>query len=350
MTLQAHELLETYHHLYRIFPEDLHVSRPLIQVFQKKGQNREAYQLALELGRRMLASGRTSFATAFLRLCKRIHPEPDDEIESMLAISEVMADEPQIDGEKVFSLIEKLSDQEALGFIRQANLITCPKGDKLIAEGEVGDQFYLILQGAMGVHIRLSDDRDLKIKVLKDGDYFGEYACIYQLPRTATIIADEDTLLLEFPDTAISKLMEQSPDAGAILMEIMQQRLIQSMTHAHPAFTDVIDGDQDWLAEESEVLEIATGQSLAYDPDEKCYIMVHGCLIASYQEEGDTKEWLFYKNQMFSGLDAHVALPDGAALVARERSLVCCVSAEIFDSFMRAYFSFEHWVESQGEA
>ncbi|MDQ6990684.1 MAG: hypothetical protein Q9M11_03030 [Mariprofundaceae bacterium] len=37
MTLQADYLLQTYRHLYRIFPEDIHIRRPLIQVFQKQG-------------------------------------------------------------------------------------------------------------------------------------------------------------------------------------------------------------------------------------------------------------------------------------------------------------------------
>jgi len=343
MTLQAHELLQTYQHLYRIFPEDMHIARPLIQVSQKNGDVDTAYRISSELGRRMFASGRTSFATALFKLCKQLKDEHDDDIESMLAMAEVMSDAPQENHDKIFSLIEQLSDQEALDFIRQAKLVTSLKGQTLIQEGEIGSQFYLILQGSMGVHIRLDDGTEIKIKTLQDGDYFGEYACIYKLPRTATIIADEDTLLLEFPDTAISSLMQQSPDAGTILMSIMEQRLIQSMTHIHPAFVDLVEGDHAWVAEESHIIDIQAGSTLQQEANTS-YLILHGELQVLQAER--TLRTL-QRSQMFSQLHPHLQLPSNTALVAQERTLICQIPKEVFTSFMDAYGSFERWVEAQ---
>ena len=346
MTLQAHELLETYHHLYRIFPGDLHIGRPLIQVFEKRGEYEKAYQLAMALGRRMLASGRTSVAAAALRLCQRIKPETDEDVESMLAMAEVMSDAPCHGTDKVFSLIEKLSDQEALEFIREANFVTSAKNEVLIREEEVGRSFYLILQGAMAVHIHVSDGSDRKIKVLRDGDYFGEHACVYQLPRTATVIADEETLLLEFSDAAIARLMEKSPDAGAILMDVIQQRLIQSMTHVHPAFADIVEGDHGWVSEESRIIDVPVGEVVVCNPVAECYVVLHGQLTV--MTDTQEVEKTLQRKDMFSMLDKHLSLPVGAKVVADERSLICCMPTGIFHAFMRAYGSFEQWVEAQG--
>ncbi|MDQ6952063.1 MAG: cyclic nucleotide-binding domain-containing protein [Mariprofundaceae bacterium] len=344
MTLQATELLQTYHHLYRIFPEDIHIARPLIQVSQKQGDIETAYRISSEFGRRMFACGRTSFAASLLKLCQQLKNKQDDDIESMLAMAEVMSDAPEDNKEKIFSLIEKLSDQEALEFIRQAKIITSSKGETLIQDGEVGSQFYMILQGRMGVHIHLNDGTELKIKVLKDGDYFGEYACIYKLPRTATITADEDTLLLEFPDTAISSLMTQSPDAGAILMDIMAQRLIQSMTHIHPAFTDIVEGDHAWVAEESHILDIQ-GHAPLRPRKNTAYLILHGELNVL---QGKHTVINLQRSQMFGDLNHHLCLPKHTSLLAQERSLVCEIPQEIFKSFMDAYGCFERWVEAQG--
>jgi len=343
MTLQAHDLLQTYQHLYRIFPEDIHIARPLIQVSQKNGDTEAAYRISSELGRRMFACGRTSFAASLFKLCKQLKNEYDDDIESMLAMAEVMSDAPQDNHDKIFSLIEKLSDQEALEFIRQAKLTTCSKGDTLIQEGEIGRQFYMILQGHMGVTIHLNDGAALKIKTFNDGDYFGEYACIYKLPRTATITADEDTLLLEFPDTAISSLMTQSPDAGAILMRIMEQRLIQSMTHVHPAFSDIVEGDHAWVAEESQILDIQAGGELEQDAN-AAYLVLHGELEVF--QENDVKSTL-QRGQMFGKLHKNLCLSEHTSLLAQERTLICKVTKEIFTSFIGAYGSFERWVEAQ---
>ncbi|MDQ6973521.1 MAG: cyclic nucleotide-binding domain-containing protein, partial [Mariprofundaceae bacterium] len=252
-------------------------------------------------------------------------------------------DSPQEHSDNVFSLIEELSDQEALNFIRQAKMITCKQGDTLIHDGEIGNQFYMILQGHMSVYIHLNDGEALKIKVLSDGDYFGEYACIYKLPRTATIIADEDTLLLEFPDTAISSLMVQSPDAGGILMHIMAQRLIQSMTHIHPAFSDIVDGDHAWVAEESNILDIRAESELL-PRSTHAYLILHGRL--SILQDGKVTTTL-QRSQMFSQLNPHLCLPEDISLIAQERSLICEIPRDIFNSFMDAYGSFEGWVETQ---
>jgi len=301
--------------------------------------------MASELGRRMFANGRTSLAVALLTLCQKLQHK-DDDIASMLAMAEVMSDSPQDNPDKVFSLIEKLSDQEALEFIRQAKLITSVKGEVLIHEGEVGNQFYMILQGSMGVNIDLNDGTTLNIKSLHDGDYFGEYACIYKLPRTATIIADEDTLLLEFPDTAISSLMTQSPDAGEILMGMMAQRLIQSLTHIHPAFSDIVDGDHDWVAEESNILDINADDRLTPHAN-KAYLILYGAF--NVLQDGHTLAQL-EKSQMFSALNSHLHVAEQTTLIAQERCLVCEIPEEIFHSFMRAYGSFERWVEAQYNA
>jgi len=348
MTLQAHDLFRTYLHLYRIFPEDIHIARPLIQVSQKNGDIETAYRIASELGRRMFACGRTSFSVSLLKLCRELKPEHkhDDDIESMLAMAEVMSDAPQNNEDKNFSLIEKLSDKEALRFIRQAKLITSVKGETLIRDGEVGNQFYMILQGKMSVYIHLDDGTELNIKALKDGDYFGEYACIYKLPRTATIIANEDTLLLEFSDTAISSLMQQSPYAGSILMGIIEQRLIQSMTHIHPAFTDLVEGDHAWVAEESHIIDLQTGSTLRRESN-TAYLILHGELQASQTQHATHH---LQRSQMFSQLHPHLQLPEDISLIAQERTLICKIPKEIFTSFMGAYGSFERWVEAQSNA
>jgi len=343
MTLQAHQLLETYHHLYRIFPEDIHIARPLIQVSKKQGDIEAAYRISSEMGRRMFVSGHTSFAVSLLRLCLQLKNEQDGDISSMLAMAEVMSDAPQDNQDKIFALIDKLSDKESLEFIRQASLVTCLKGETLIHDGEIGDKFYMILQGKMGVHIHLNDGSEIKLKVLKDGDYFGEYACIYKLPRTATITADVDSLLLAFPDTAISSLMMQSPDAGNILMSIMEQRLIQSMTHIHPAFTDIIEGDHAWVSEESHILDVRAGAALTLKA-KAAYLILHGEINALHQDHIVKK---LQRSQMFSQLNKHLLLPEHTSIVAQERSLVCEIPSEIFSSFMATYASFERWVESQ---
>jgi len=69
--------------------------------------------------------------------------------------------------------------------------ISVPKGSAVITQGETGDRFYAILEGTVEV---LVDGRPLT--TLGPGGSFGEIALIRDLPRTATVIAKAESVLL----------------------------------------------------------------------------------------------------------------------------------------------------------
>ncbi len=68
-----------------------------------------------------------------------------------------------------------------------------------IIQGTIGQTFYIILQGSVGVWIRVPNKRNepvlTEVKVIEAGSSFGELALLSNKPRAATIIAKEDTHL-----------------------------------------------------------------------------------------------------------------------------------------------------------
>ncbi|KAL4455026.1 hypothetical protein ABPG74_006408 [Tetrahymena malaccensis] len=66
---------------------------------------------------------------------------------------------------------------------------TFEQNEKVFEIGSFGEKFYIIIQGKVGINIKLTkQDVDLKqVKELKAGESFGEIALIYKRPRLATI-------------------------------------------------------------------------------------------------------------------------------------------------------------------
>lgn len=351
MALNEQTLTTAYVDLHRAFPEDLHIARPLIHIFKDAGKLDEARGLALSMARRMLARGHSGNAIGFLEMCRNLEHPDRDEVEALASMARLTTDGPADaeGGTQSFALIDQLSDHEAMDFIRQARLVPAAAGTDVVRQGEVSSNFYLILEGKMRVHIHAESGRDIELNTLSSGHFFGEFACVYRLPRTASVTAIGNAVLLEFSDTSITELMRRSPLAGEQLMQAIQSRLIQAMIRSHPAFTDLPEADRDWLVDESTLAEFQDGETVAIEDglaDHAC-VIVHGAISARLPGGGGMH---LAAGDMFSGRIRELQLPEGTALTASDRCLVCAIPRHVFQSFMNAYGSFEQWVQAHGEA
>ncbi len=350
MALNEQELSYAYQALLKAFPEDLHIARPMIQMLQDRGDNEAARNLAMDMARRMLALGYSTYALAFITICEQLKHPDMDEIESIKTMAELtLSATHQDDDVNMFELIETLSDAEAKDFLRKGALLTVQEGESIVKQGEISRKFYLILDGVMRVHVQTRSGQDIDLTDLKKGEFFGEFACVYHLPRTATVTASSEVKVLEFDDVLITELVETSPEAGESLVGIVQRRMIASVAHAHPSFATIAEEDRTWLVEESELIEYEKGDALNTEPGEYFYIIAFGKAEAKCEVDGKVVSCEFGVNDLYTNVDAVLSLPEGSSLVAIERCLVCKTPMDIFDAFSQAYGDFEHWVEAHVE-
>ncbi len=70
-----------------------------------------------------------------------------------------------------------------------------PRGAKIFEEGETGDKFYLILDGAVRISRFVAGMGEEALAVLRPGAYFGEMSLVDDEARSATAIAHESCRL-----------------------------------------------------------------------------------------------------------------------------------------------------------
>lgn len=90
-------------------------------------------------------------------------------------------------------------------------------GATIVRAGDVGDTFYVILEG----EARVVSPTGRVWNHLYPGDFFGEISLLDGGPRTASVIAETPMVMLALPRRAFRSLLESEPVvAGRVLKHV----------------------------------------------------------------------------------------------------------------------------------
>jgi small-conductance mechanosensitive channel len=98
-------------------------------------------------------------------------------------------------------------------------------GEYVIRAGEEGDSMFVVHRGSVSVQVN-DNGTQRSVAVLKEGDFFGEMALFTGEPRTANVVAKEETEVLEIGHQAIKHLFDTNPDLVEALSHIIAERRI----------------------------------------------------------------------------------------------------------------------------
>lgn len=99
------------------------------------------------------------------------------------------------------------------------------KDQSIVKEGDQDQSIFLIGQGSANVFLKGPNDQDVLLNSLGKGDLIGEMALFEQKKRSATVIATEPCVLLEFNGLEFIKLLETHPQLGFKLLVKLSERL-----------------------------------------------------------------------------------------------------------------------------
>ncbi len=95
-------------------------------------------------------------------------------------------------------------------FLHYLEVVRVVKFARLFSKGDHGDAMYFILEGELRAALTM-DGKETTLATLGVGDFFGEVALLIEGPRSADILANEDSLLLKLPATAFETIVHEAP-------------------------------------------------------------------------------------------------------------------------------------------
>jgi DHA3 family macrolide efflux protein-like MFS transporter len=126
----------------------------------------------------------------------------------------------------------------------QTLIADAPAGTAIIKRGETNDAAYFILQGR-AVAGREEGDAYRTLEELNAGDFFGEIAALTGVPRTADVVTEEPTTILQVPSITLRTMMN-NPQINQIFLNKMTERMVRMNMIDFPRYVGL---DQQTLRE-----------------------------------------------------------------------------------------------------
>lgn len=122
----------------------------------------------------------------------------------------------------LFSKLDATDLQRVVEVVRERSH---PKNSVILFEDDPGDALYIVSKGQVKVVLIGDDGREVILSVLGEGDFFGEMALIDDEPRSAHVIAMEDSELLVLRREDFEAILMQSPAIALALLRELTRRL-----------------------------------------------------------------------------------------------------------------------------
>ena len=108
-------------------------------------------------------------------------------------------------------------------------------GEAIIYEGEFSQELYILVSGRVRIAKDYGGPHEQTLALLTQGDFFGDMAIFENAPRSATIVAEEETELLMLSGEKFKQTIYQKPEMAFEIFRELSARLRQREERAASA-------------------------------------------------------------------------------------------------------------------
>jgi hypothetical protein len=121
-------------------------------------------------------------------------------------------------------LFDDFTEEELLAVMGRLDLVSFDPGDIVISEGEPGNSLFVLTTGIVKAFVRNPAGRQVLVREMNEGAFFGEISILSGKPRTATITCATRCELLELDRPALDAITVQHPRVQSVLLDFYKQR------------------------------------------------------------------------------------------------------------------------------
>jgi CRP-like cAMP-binding protein len=134
--------------------------------------------------------------------------------------------------------LNRLDPAQRTALVEAATVRELEPGATIVSVGDVGDAAYFVLDGRAAAGTPEEDGSYRSLSTMDAGDFFGEIAALTGSRRTATVVAEQPTTIVEVPAPALRALMAV-PELSSIFLTKLTERLSRTNQADLPRFSGV---------------------------------------------------------------------------------------------------------------
>jgi CRP-like cAMP-binding protein len=104
-----------------------------------------------------------------------------------------------------------MNDHQLGRFVQFMEVQQVRQWTEVVKQGSLGDAMYLVLEGELRVRLMIGN-KETTLVTLPAGEFFGEISLFDHGPRSADVVANQDSVLLRISASAFRELVTRAPE------------------------------------------------------------------------------------------------------------------------------------------
>jgi CRP-like cAMP-binding protein len=206
-------------------------------------------------------------------------------------------------------------------------------GHLIIREGDPGRSFFIIVEGRVRVYKSGPDGKEITLAHLGEGAFFGEMALLSGAPRTANVVAEEESEILEVTDNLLRELASRYPSVINSLRNFYRQRLLNNVMAISPLFKDFDPSERRGIVEKFRMRQAAPGEKVIVEgkTSDGLYVVLHGSVQVSAKQ---TEVALLKEGEIFGEMSLLTREPASATITSPGNSILLRLPREKFQELV----------------
>ncbi len=240
--------LEYFRHHCAQVPEDLRSQLKIAECQQRLGQKKEAVQLYQKLAEIYAQDGFLLQAISISKIILRIEPSSQSVSRRLAQLyaekNREAATDPLFPQIPLFS---ELDQEEFRWLVQKVQMKTFSTEALICREGEEGDSLFVITRGEVAISKRGPRGKELWIRNLEEGDFFGEFGFFTDQRRHATVTALTESDVLEIHRGELDEMIQRHPHMKEVLQSLFRRRVLDLFVACSPLFSTLASGEREAL-------------------------------------------------------------------------------------------------------